>query len=88
MCRGNEEAGLFAREAAYTILQHMYGAVPPATIKDRVLASIGGNKVTTSNGNRGAIQKDVVVVHVSVVSGANGWLQVTSCCGLPLYRGS
>lgn len=46
-CRGNEEAGLFAREAAYTILQHMYGAVPPATIKDRVLASTGGNKVSS-----------------------------------------
>ena len=50
MCRGNEEAGLFAREAAYTILQHTYGAVPPTTIKDRVLASIGGNTVITSDG--------------------------------------
>ena len=47
ICRGNEEAGLFAREAAYTILQQIYGAVPPATIKDRVLASTGGNKVSS-----------------------------------------
>ncbi len=45
LCRGDEEAGLFAREAAYNILQHMYGAVPPAIIKDQVLTAIGGNKV-------------------------------------------
>ena len=44
-CRGNEEAGLFVREAAYAILQQMYITLPPATIKDRVLAAVGGNKV-------------------------------------------
>jgi hypothetical protein len=47
-CRGDEEAGLFARKAAYTILQHMYGNVPPAIIKDQVLTAIGGNKVMPS----------------------------------------
>ena len=44
-CRGDEEAGLFAREAAYAVLQHMYTTVPPVTIKDRILAAVGGNKV-------------------------------------------
>ena len=44
-CRGDEEAGLFAREAAYAVLQQMYTTVPPVTIKDRILATVGGNKV-------------------------------------------
>ena len=43
---GNEEAGLFAREAAFLLLRHMYAAVPPADIKDRVLGGIGGNGVS------------------------------------------
>ena len=50
VCRGDEEAGLFAREASYVILQHVYGAVPPATIRDHVLASIGGNRVSLCSG--------------------------------------
>lgn len=44
-CRGDEEAGLYVREAAHWVLQHIYRAVPAADIKERVLASIGGNKV-------------------------------------------
>ena len=44
--RGNEEAGLFAREAAFLLLRHMYTAVPPADIKDKVLGGIGGNAVS------------------------------------------
>ena len=42
---GNEEAGLYAREAAFLLLRHMYSAVPPPDIKDRVLGGIGGNAV-------------------------------------------
>jgi hypothetical protein len=45
LCRGDEEAGLYAREAAYYVLQHIYAAIPPADIKEQVLATIGGNKV-------------------------------------------
>ncbi len=45
-CSGSEEAGLFAREAAFLPLRHMYAAIPPADIKDRVLSGIGGNGVS------------------------------------------
>ncbi len=47
-CRGDEEAGLFAREAAYAVLQQMYTTVPPVTIKDCILAAVGGNKVRSA----------------------------------------
>ncbi len=43
--RGSEEAGLYAREAAWRLLRHMYAALPPADIKDTVLAAVGGNAV-------------------------------------------
>ena len=43
--RGDEEAGLGAREGGWALLRHMYAALPPQDIRERVLAGVGGNAV-------------------------------------------
>ena len=43
--RAEDETGLLARAAAWRLLQCMYQTVEPATIKDTILAPIGGNGV-------------------------------------------
>ncbi|KAK9829312.1 hypothetical protein WJX72_005143 [[Myrmecia] bisecta] len=41
--RGDEEAGLMARMAAYQLMRYMYQAIPPEDIKTQILAPVGGN---------------------------------------------